>query len=61
MAITNSEENKSRAEKRRLFREFKRREQYEKSGFLDFSQYRGVFLKRVSKYVPHIGKKQKGL
>lgn len=53
-------ENLTRAEKRRAFAEYKRREGYDKSKFLDFSRYVGVYVK-PNKYVPHMGKKQRGL
>ena len=57
---TNSEPQFSRAELRRLWKEQKRSEGYKKSGFLDFGAYAGVNI-RPSKYMPHIGNKQKGL
>jgi len=50
----------TRAETRRLWKETNRNERYKKSGFLDFGNYIGVKV-RPSKYMPHIGNKQKGL
>lgn len=57
---TNSTPQISRAEMRRLWKEQNRTERYKKSGFLDFGSYAGVKV-RPSKYMPHIGNKQKGL
>lgn len=50
----------TRAEMRRAFADFKRLQRYEQSGFLDISDYAGVKVNQ-SKYVPHIGKKEKGI
>jgi hypothetical protein len=59
-ATMNSEPKFSRAEMRRLWKENKRHERHKASGFLDFGSYVG-FRIRPSKYMPHIGNKQKGL
>lgn len=57
---TNSEPQFSRAELRRLWKEQKRSDRYKKSGFLAFDGHLGV-KDNSSKYMPHIGNKQKGL
>lgn len=60
MTETNNEPKFTRAEMRRLWKEKRRSERYEKSKFLDFGTYIGTKV-RPSKYMPHIGKKQKGI
>lgn len=60
MTTTNSTPQFTRAEMRRLWKEQKRSEGYKKTGFLDFGGYLAAKV-RPSKYMPHIGNKQKGL
>lgn len=58
--MTNTVPETTRAEKRRAWSEFKRNARYEASNFLDFVEYKGVRI-RKSKYMPHIGNKQRGI
>lgn len=59
MTTTNSVPEMTRAEKRRLWKDYNRTEAYKRSGFLDFVEYKGVSIPNPSKYQPHIGNKQK--
>lgn len=60
MTTTNNSQPFTRAEKRRLWKEVRRNERYEHSGFMDLGWGWGVDKLSRSKYVPHIGNKQKG-
>lgn len=59
-AMTETISQMSRPEKRRLWKEAKRAERYEKSKFLDLNWGYLPSKIRPNKYVPHISKKQIG-
>ena len=58
--MTTSEDlaNMTRPEKRRLWKEMNKKDDYEASSFWDMTEYKGVKVK-ASKYTPHVGTKQK--
>lgn len=56
---TNKKPEFTRAEMRRLWKETKRKDRYEKSGFLDLNWGYIGSNPSSSKYTPHIGAKQK--
>lgn len=58
---TNSATLTTRAEKRRIWKSVKKKQDYDNSGFLDWHEYKQFAPKTVNKYMPHIGNKQKGI
>lgn len=57
---TNAAPKMARAEVRRLWKEVRRNQRYQESGFLDLNWGYRPDPVRPNKYVPHIGKKQIG-